>query len=115
MDFSAVTQHSYDHIQEMYNIHHDKIITYLQDSWRTAAWSVQSSGGKVSLGHRKSIAIAEWNSTWSGAGGDEEYHFDVKFGAPKVQLLCEHEAIVYLQVDEIMFSDTKDFKPTYVH
>lgn len=110
-DFSSVTRHSYSHIKEMYNIDREKIITYIQDVWRKAAWSVQEEG--TSLATRSSIAIAEWNSTWS-LTHEEDYHFHVKFGAPKIELLCQHEAIVYVQVDEIVFSESTTFSPRYV-
>lgn len=95
----------------MYNIDREKIITHIQDVWRKAAWLVQEEG--TSLLTRKGVAIAEWNSTWS-LTSEEDYHFQVKFGAPKVELLCEHEAIVYIQVDEIAFSESTTFGATYV-
>ncbi|KAF8312219.1 hypothetical protein DL93DRAFT_1325415 [Clavulina sp. PMI_390] len=105
MDFSAVTEHVYTHIPEMFNIELNKVATYLQESWRTAAWFVQEKG--TSLGTRKTTAIAEWDSTWMH-GHQDEYNFMVKFGAPKVAFLCGKEAVIYLQVDEVVFSDSKE-------
>src|ERR1700712_4275700 len=62
-DFSAATQHCYQHFTEMFEVNVEKINTYVQEAWLQAAWSIEENG--VSLTTRKSTAIAEWNSTWS--------------------------------------------------
>lgn len=97
----------------MYNVSREKITTHISNSWRKAAWFVQQERKNLSRATRSSIAIAEWDSTWSPIT-DEDYEFRVKFGAPKVQLLCEHEAVLYVQVDEVVFSENKTFSSTYV-
>lgn len=58
---------------------------------------------------RKSVCLAEYRSTWTTIGERSGIQFHIKFGAPRVRVLCEREAVLYFKIDELLVYDGHDF------
>lgn len=112
VDFCSPENPDHLVLKEIHGICLTKIAKYQQSIWRDAAWSVQDREGEVDLSARLDTAIVEWDSSWaaipSNSNDDREtskLQFFAKFGAPVVEFRCEHEAVLYFQVDEVLFNN----------
>jgi hypothetical protein len=106
IDFSSVSTDIKWDIEELHGISLGKINSFLSSSWLKAAWLANSREGLPA--DRSKIAISEYKSTWSHYS-ESELHFHLKFNAPQVKALCGREAVVFFSVEEVLFSETKDF------
>lgn len=112
VDFCSPENPDHLVLKEIYGICLTRISKYQQSIWREAAWSVQGREGEVDLSARLNTAIVEWDSAWLATPSSSTDNFDAsklqffaKFGAPVVEFRCEHEAVLYFQIDEVLFKN----------
>ncbi|KAF9516569.1 hypothetical protein BS47DRAFT_1390620 [Hydnum rufescens UP504] len=109
IDFSSISTDIKWDIEELHGISLGKINSFLSSSWLKSAWLANSREGLPA--DRSKICISEYKSTWSNYS-ESELHFHLKFNAPQVKALCGREAVVFFSVEEVFFSETKDFTST---
>lgn len=101
IDFSSAANALYGHITNAFGIELTQIIKHVEDIWLKAAWLAREyqQEQKGDLAIRNAIAVAKWERHWRPSSAP----FDVEFGAPTVQLLCEREAVLILSLEKIDF------------
>ncbi|OBZ69011.1 hypothetical protein A0H81_11374 [Grifola frondosa] len=80
---------------------------YYSSVWLKSAMIVYKSGGKGANWH--ATCLAEWNSLYSI---HEFAYFHLKLAAPRIEILCEREVIMYFRLSEVSFFATEDFSGT---
>lgn len=74
---------------------------------RKAAWTAYEEEN-APAGNHNATAVAQWDSAWS-LTAEEDSPFHLKFAAPSIDILCETEAIIWFNIDEVTFGgDSSD-------
>ena len=89
---------------ELYGIGTDKINEYLSSAWLKAKLAL----GGTAAADWKTCCLAEYRST-SGPASVWDVFFHVRMHPPRLQPLCSQEAILYFNVDEVLFYEDADF------
>lgn len=58
---------------------------------------------------KEAICLAEYRSTWTTIGDRKDAQFWVKFGAPKLNILCRREAILSFIIEKLIVFDGENF------
>jgi len=58
---------------------------------------------------KDATCLAEYRSTWTTIGDRKDIQFWIKFGAPKLKILCKREAILSFAIDQLLVFDGNDF------
>ena len=107
IDFSSAAAASYGDVTKVFNIELELVAKFVEEAWLKAAWlaheHLHESGRDLDLSIRNTIAVAKWEHHWRGSAP-----FDIEFGAPTVQLLCEREAILTFSLENIVFHASGD-------
>lgn len=105
IDYSEVATNVYSDVTVVHGIDLGEINKYVSNAWLRACWIAVS---EAQITNHADISIAEYKSDWSlSLGGGPQFH--AKFGAPRIEALCEREVVLYFCVDEILFSPDKSF------
>lgn len=104
IDFSLAAE-TLPELHEIQGVAIEEINRFLSTSWLKAAMLASAQNGETH--DRPAIALAEYRSTW--VLHEEEVHFHLMFGPPKVAALCNEEVLVYFKVDEASFYEGVDF------
>ncbi|KAF8884776.1 hypothetical protein BD779DRAFT_1739314 [Infundibulicybe gibba] len=96
-------------IHEVFGVSVEEINRSLSSKWLKAIMDA-ADGAK-----RSSICLAEYRSTWTAIGERSDVQFHIKFGAPRVRVLCEREAVLYFKIDELLVYEGHDFTVTPKH
>ena len=83
----------------------DQINTYMSSVWLKSAMLAQD-GMKAGVDWR-TRALADFSS--SSYGATSYGRFKMKFGPPRVEILCAREVIVYFNIEELDFFKSDDF------
>ncbi|PIL22598.1 hypothetical protein GSI_15287 [Ganoderma sinense ZZ0214-1] len=86
----------------------DQINTYMSSVWLKSAMLAQD-GMKAGVDWR-TRALADFSTSSYGAGSYGR--FKMKFGPPRVEILCAKEVIVYFNIEELDFFKSDDFTAT---
>ncbi|GJJ16021.1 hypothetical protein Clacol_010300 [Clathrus columnatus] len=94
-------------ITEIFGVSLDSINETLSARWLKNIMEAEDED--VSTHNKESICLAEYRSTWTTIGDRKDIQFWIKFGAPKVKILCKKEAILSFTVEELLVFDGNDF------
>ncbi len=92
-------------VGEINGITIEQINTYMTSIWLKSAMLAQD-GTKAGVDWR-TRCLAEFSS--SSYGGGSYGRFKMKFGPPRVEILCAREVIVYFNIEELDFFKSDDF------
>ena len=83
------------------------INNYLSLLWFTSAFIARTQNGteKTMWDDRTSLAVLR---SWTVDKYNPEWHFFVRFGQPRVDILCAREVILYFTLSEVSFSARND-------
>ena len=84
----------------------DQINTYMSSAWLKSAMLAQD--GTPAGAEWRSRSLAEFSS--QSCGTSAYGRFRIKFGPPRVEILCVREVIVYFNLEELDFFRSDDFK-----
>jgi len=102
IDFSTATVACYDHVTKAFGVELSHVTKYVEDAWLKAAWLAHEhkhdSKKQVEFSVRNAISVAKWERSWRTSAP-----FDVEFGAPTIQFLCDHEAILTFSLENTVF------------
>jgi hypothetical protein len=93
-------------IDEVFGVSVEEINRYLSSKWLKSIMDAAEGGD------RKSTCLAEYRSTWTSVADHSNLQFHVKFGAPRVKILCKREAILYFKIDELLVYEGHNFNVT---
>ncbi|KAF8884777.1 hypothetical protein BD779DRAFT_1442896 [Infundibulicybe gibba] len=96
-------------IHEVFGVSVEEINRSLSSKWLKAIMDAADGAD------RNSICLAEYRSTWTTIGERSDVQFHIKFGAPRVRVLCEREAVLYFKIDELLVYEGHDFTVTPKH
>ncbi|KAF8881368.1 hypothetical protein BD779DRAFT_1546677 [Infundibulicybe gibba] len=96
-------------IHEVFGVSVEEINRSLSSQWLKAIMDVADGAD------RNSICLAEYSSTWTTIGKRSDIQFHIKFGAPRVRVLCKCEAVLYFRIEELLVSEGHDFTVTPKH
>lgn len=106
IDFSEVSNTTLT-LQELQGVSVNDINAQLSASWAKARAPAEQG---VSTDEANALlSLSEYRSTSDSQTNDDDLHFQMKFGAPTVEGLCDDEALMYLNIEEVSFYKTKDF------
>lgn len=77
------------------------INNFLASAWNHTVWTAIN---ETAIHDYSSIAISEYKASFvHPIHGETHYH--IKFGSPSIKALCDHEAVLYIDLEEIIFTD----------
>lgn len=92
-------------ITEIFGVQLDTINHSLSSRWLKSIMEAEEEGTHT----KEAICLAEYRSTWTTIGDRKDIQFWIKFGAPKLKILCKREAILSFVVEELLVFDGNDF------
>jgi hypothetical protein len=105
IDFSEASNTTLK-LQEIRGVSVNDINAQLSASWAKAhAPAKEGVSGEADT----ILSLSEYRSTSNSQTNDDGMHFQIKYGAPSVEGLCDDEALMYLNIEEASFYKTKDF------
>lgn len=101
-------------VGDIHGITVGQINAHLSSTWLKSA--ILALGGKKVATDWRKHSLAEFSSS---SYSERSYgHFKMKFGPPRVEILCAREVIVYFNIEELDFFKSDDFKayvtPLYI-
>ncbi|GJJ16055.1 hypothetical protein Clacol_010334 [Clathrus columnatus] len=100
-------------ITEILGVALESINDTLSAKWLKNIMEAEEEHG--STHNKDAICLAEYRSTWTTIGDRKDIQFWIKFGAPKVKILCKKEAILSFTIEELLVFDGNDFKAKPKH
>jgi hypothetical protein len=76
------------------------INAHLRDTWLNVAALSELPSDKLSM------CMAEIKTQWLP---DMESHYHIRFGPPTIKALCEHEVVMYYNIEELKVYESADF------
>ena len=104
-NFSQITRTLPD-LHAVHDIPIERINSYLSASWMKAVRLARAQNSQPT--DRAAVSMAEFRSPKGLPNGS--LHFQLKFGAPQVNALCNDEVIIEFILDEVLFYANDDFK-----
>lgn len=102
IDFSAVSKTT-ALVEEVHGVSLEKVNTFLSTAWLNAAMLATGENAESDI----KISLAEYRSTMGTHNND--LHFTARFGAPRVEALCNQEVILYFKIEELCTYESDDF------
>jgi hypothetical protein len=114
INFTAALQRVYGYqFTGMHGVELHKIVSYIQGLWLSSVLDSPSTfGNKIDFEKQEASVLAMYESAWSTSATASGLHFRVLFNVPKIEPICGSEALFYVNVDEIIFSESPDFQET---
>jgi len=92
-------------MDEIHGVSLEAINGALSSKWLKAIMDADTS----ETADHGAICLAEYKSTWTALRDRGDVQFWVKFGAPKLKILCKKEGILCFKIDELLVFDGHDF------
>ena len=111
-DFSLMSK-SLPILESLHGIKVEKINAYLSWLWQKASkLAATTNDVDNSKSAQRLLYLAEYRSYWSPSqrrSSAHELQFHLKFGCPRVSVVCSCEVIMWFSIEEVLLYDSNDF------